>query len=73
MDANVFTGELYLGGGWKCGVLQRSGGLDLTVSDWNTGVKEEKEKKSYMWTGQPSVSSGTRLHGGELRTKKDYF
>lgn len=55
------------------GCCREVGGLELTVSDWDTGVKEEKKKNSYMWTGQPSVSSGTRLHGGELRTKKDYF
>lgn len=44
MDGNVSRRELYLGVGSKCGVLQRRGGLELTVSDWDTGVKEEKEK-----------------------------
>jgi len=44
------------------------------VNDWNTGAKKKKRRpKCYMWTGQPSVSGGTRLHGGEVRKKKDYF
>ena len=74
MEVVLFKGEASFGGSSKTpGVLEKWG-LELTVNDWNTGAKKKRKKAQlYMWTGQPSVSGGTGLHGRGVRKKKDYF
>jgi hypothetical protein len=66
-------GEASFGGSSKTrGVLEKWG-VRIDGEWLEHGKKKKRRPKCYMWTGQPSVSGGTRLHGGEVRKKKDYF